>query len=142
MAYIVTKLGLRSLDTYNGTVQAWLNTLTLRLFKNNHTPSISDTNSSYTEADFSGYASQAWNAWGSPSLDANNNDQFAHAAKTSTHNGGATNNQIYGYYATDGAGDVVLAESNGVSGGVAMAGSGFTYTVTGNFYFGQILTPL
>lgn len=142
MAYVITTAGLRSLDTYAGTFQAWLNTLTLRLFQNSHVPAVDDDASDYVQASFSGYAAQPWSAWAAPTLDANNNDQFTHSPLTFSHSGGATANQIYGYYATDGAGAVVLAESNGVSGGVPMTGAGFSYSVTGNFYFGQIQPPL
>jgi len=143
MAGILTKAGIRSLGLYNGTVKAWLRSLTLRLYSNSHTPNVAtDTNASYTECTFSGYVSQAWNDWGDPSLDASNNDQYAAPAHTFTRGAGSTDNQVYGYYATDAAGDVCMAEANGVPGGEAMGAVGKLYIVTGNFYSGQILPPL
>lgn len=143
MAGVITKAGLRSLGSYAGTVQNWLKSLTLRTFSNNHVPdAATDSNADYTESAYSGYASQAWNDWGGPSLDANNNDKYDCPPHVFTRSAGATSEQVYGMYATDGAGDVVLAESNGVTGGVPMTLSGSTYTVTGHFYVGQIVIPL
>lgn len=142
MAGILTTAGIRSLGTYAGTVQNWLKSLTLRLFQNSHTPAVGDVVGDYTECTFPSYASQAWNDWGAPSLDANNNDHYAAPDHTFTCSSSATPNQVYGYFVTDGAGALVMAEANGVPGGQAMATAGSTYTITGHFYSGQILPPL
>lgn len=139
MAGILTTAGIRSLGTYAGTVQNWLKSLTLRLYSNPHTPDpASDINASYTQASFSGYVAAAWNSWGTPVLNANFHDQYTHPDVVFTVASGGLTNQIYGYYATDAAGDVVLAEDNGVTGGQAMATIGSTYTVSGKFYSGQL----
>lgn len=71
--------------------------LTLKLFKSNTTPANSDTEATYTEADFTGYAdvdlvAANWTITpGSPSL--------AEAAQqTFTSSAGSQNQPVYGYY--------------------------------------------
>lgn len=72
----------------------------LRLFKNDYTPDQTSIFSSFTEADFSGYAavdiSSAWNA---PTT-VSHRGQINHADGVFTHNGGGTSNTIYGAYVT------------------------------------------
>lgn len=143
MARVITTAGIRSLGSYSGTVQAWLNSLTIKLYQNDRgTPLVTDSLSSYTICNFSGYADQAFSGWGSPTLDANNNDQYSCSSKTFTRSGGATSNQVYGWLAVDGAGNLCLVESNEIVGGVPMTGNGFTYTVLASFYSGQLAGPL
>lgn len=139
---VMLSQGIRALGVYNGTIQAWLNTLTCRLFQNSHVPAVTDGNGAYTQATFSGYAALGVSSWGAPTLDAANNDLYTASDQTFSHNGGGTANQIYGVYWTDPSGLVVMAEENGVSGGVPMTGSGYTYVVSPAFYSGQILPPL
>ena len=142
MAGLILEQGLTSLAVYNGTLIAWLKTLQLGLFKNNHAPTVTDTDVSYTAANFDGYAlTAAITTWTLSGFDANANLQYTNADITFTMTGSVTPNQIYGYYLYDGT-HIVMAEANGVSGGVAMAGAGYTYTVSLNFYLGQILTPV
>jgi hypothetical protein len=83
---------------------------TLRLFKNDHVPAVGDTNANYTEANYSGYASQALSTWNAAFLNADNKGEIDAAEKTFTHNGGGTANTIYGAYVTNNAGDVIYAE--------------------------------
>lgn len=110
-------------------VTARFNTFTLHLFKNNWTPSPDDDVSDYTSANFSGYSSAALNSWGGAALNADLFAQVTHPDKVFTHNGGATNNDIYGYYVTDSSGDLVWAE-RAAAAPFAMDAGGKTYTVS------------
>lgn len=102
------------------------------LFKNNWTPSENDTISAVTPADFSGYSGlqtfSSWNAatWNSPRAEATAADVVW------THNGGATANDIYGYYVVNGSGALAWAERNAAA-PVTISGSGQTYTVKPKF---------
>lgn len=142
MAGVLTTAGIRSLGTYNGTVQNWLKSLTLRLYQNPRVPLVTDTAAQYTQCNFPGYAPQPWNDWGAPALDPNNNDQYTAPDHTFMHSGGSPANWVYGYYATDAAGVLMMAEDNGVSGGRAMASAGDAYIVGGYFYSGQLAGPV
>jgi len=99
------------------------------LYKNNWTPADTDTIAAVTPADFSGYAGlqnlTSWTAaaWVSPRA------VSTRAALQWTHNGGATNNDIYGYYVVDQAGNLAWAER--YSGApVTMSNNGQIYQVT------------
>jgi len=83
---------------------------TLRLFKNDHVPDVADVNASYTEANFSGYASHALSTWNAAFLNDDDKGEIDADAHTFTHNGGGTSNTVYGAYVTNNAGDVVYAE--------------------------------
>jgi hypothetical protein len=137
---VITTQGIRSLDTHAGTLQSWLNGLTLHLYQNNKVPAVGDTLSAYTECTFDGYAAQAVATWGAPTLDANNNDQYSATDVTFNMTGSVTPNTVYGYYLTDGSGNLVLAENNGAP--FSMAASGYQYIVSPRFYLGQILLPV
>lgn len=138
---IMTTAGIRSRDTSGLSLQDWLNTLTLFLYKNNRgTPQPTDTLALYTIADFFGYASVFNVGFGSPVLDANNNDQYTAADVVFTMTGAAPTNSIYGHGWKDLANDLVMVEEAAGVGG--MNASGDTYTVSPNYYSGQILPPV
>lgn len=83
--------------------------LSLRLFKNNHTPDPSDVVGDYTVADFSGYANGVVPAFGAAVPDGD--DALATAVPYAwLHNGGGVTSDVYGYYIVDGGGVLVLAE--------------------------------
>lgn len=87
--------------------------LVLKLYKSNTTPAESDTAGTYTEADFSGYASAALTgaSWGSAS-----SGSIAYAQQTFTHNGGGTSNSIYGYFVIQtSSGTLLYAERDGAA---------------------------
>jgi len=71
--------------------------LILKLFKSNTTPGATDTEATYTEANFTGYAAITLTAanWvttpGNPS-------SMAYAQQTFTSSAGAQNQPVYGYY--------------------------------------------
>lgn len=86
--------------------------LVLRLFKSNTTPSESDTEATYTEADFPGYlaATLTGASWGAAS-----GGSIAYAQQTFTASG-TPNNDVYGYYYTQAtSGKLVMAERDGAA---------------------------
>lgn len=101
--------------------------LSLRLFANNHTPSDSDTNASYTEATFPGYSAIPLNSWGTVGTNADGKAEVSEVSRTFTCTGTSPANTIYGYYITSGT-TVVFAERN-PSGPVTLNNFGQTYTV-------------
>lgn len=85
--------------------------LDLRLFKNNVTPGETDTEATYTEADFTGYAAIAltassWNITGTAPTSA------GYAEQTFTSTTGSQNQNVYGYYITQHtSGKLIWAEA-------------------------------
>jgi len=84
--------------------------LELRLYKNDVTPGDSDTEATYTEADFTGYAACTLTgaSWvitpGAPT-------EAAYAQQTFTSSAGSQNQDIYGYYVVQSvAGKLLWAE--------------------------------
>jgi hypothetical protein len=102
MALIVTDEGLKRLLDLLST-GAGLANVRIGLFKNNITPTHSDTLSTYTAADFSGYA-VVTPAYAAASVSAHVATMVDAAARNFTHNAGATGNTVYGYYAYDSVG--------------------------------------
>ena len=138
MALVVTTDGLRSFDASGSTLLAWLNSLTLHLFDNNHTVVVTDHLAALTEASFGGYASVATTGWTGPVLDGNNNDAYTLPAEVFTATGSGLPTTIYGAYFTDGAGKLVMAMNDPSP--FTMSASGYTYTVSaaGTVAFGQL----
>jgi len=101
---------------------------TLRLFKNDHVPDEADVNGSYTEANFSGYASQALSTWNAAFLNDDDKGEIDADPKTFTHNGGGTSNTVYGAYVTNNAGDVIYAERFDAPRVLSASGDSITYT--------------
>jgi hypothetical protein len=63
------------------------------------------------EADYSGYVSQTATAWGvAVSADAGASALSTETLHLFSHSGGVTGNSVYGYYLTNGAGDLMIAE--------------------------------
>lgn len=83
-------------------------TLILRLFKSNTTPGEADTEATYTEADFTGYASVTLTggSWGAAS-----GGTISYAQQSFTSSAGSQNQPVYGYYLTQTtSGKLVYAE--------------------------------
>lgn len=84
--------------------------LVLHLFKSNTTPAEADVAGTYTEANFTGYASipltgASWTVTGGAPSSA------SYAQQTFTSTAGSQNQDIYGYYLTRlGSADLVYAE--------------------------------
>jgi len=86
-------------DELTAIIAMWLVTgLTLRLFKNNVTPTDGDTVGTYVEADFGGYAPISVPDFGSPAIAGHVATTVA-GLKTFTADG-TSSNSIYGYYIT------------------------------------------
>src|SRR5262249_57789454 len=128
----------RSVGVLKGTGEGWVGALSPRLYQNPQNPGGTGGGGEYTQSPFPGFSAQGWNDWGAPVLDPNNNDQYTAPDHTFTCSGGGTVQKVYGYYATDAAGTVVLAEDNGLPGGRPMLNSGDAYVIAGNFFSGQL----
>jgi hypothetical protein len=82
--------------------------LVLKLFKNDVTPGETDTEATYTEADFTGYAAitLTGSSWGAAS-----NGTISYAQQTFTSSAGSQNQDVYGYYLVQAtSGKLVYAE--------------------------------
>jgi hypothetical protein len=101
---------------------------TLHLYQNNHTPSPTDVNGSYTEATFSGYGAVLLGTWTAAFVNGSGQGEIDAAMATFTHNGGGTANTIYGAYVTDQAGDVVYAELFPAPQVMSSLGNSISYT--------------
>lgn len=71
--------------------------LILRLFKSNTTPAETDTEATYTEADFTGYSAITLTgaSWG-----AGSGGTTSYAQQSFTSSAGSQNQAVYGYYLT------------------------------------------
>ena len=69
----------------------------MRLFKNNFTPTRASVLADFTEADFSGYLAVNVNESDASNGALNRHEKITQNI-TFTHDGGATNNTIYGWY--------------------------------------------
>jgi len=100
----------------------------LRLFKNNHTPSPTDTLADFVEADFDGYAPKTLTSWAPPYINGSGKAEIDEINRTFTQTGVGTTCDVYGYYVTKG-GLVLLWAELDPSGPVAMNAIGKSYTV-------------
>jgi hypothetical protein len=99
--------------------------LILRLFKSNTTPAESDTEATYTEANFTGYSAITLTA-ASWSFAGGNPSTLSYAQQVFTSSADAQNQPIYGYYLTQvGTGKLVWAERK-------LDGAGQPFTITNN----------
>ena len=112
---------------------AWGNTLILHLYQNNYSPVDGSVIGSFTEATFSGYATQTCASW-SAAATVSGRASTSATARTFTNSTGSVGNSIYGYYVTDGSGNLMWAEAD-PSAPVGMNNPGDSYTVTPTFTF-------
>lgn len=99
------------------------------LFKNDYTPDNDTILTDFTEADFTGYASQAIPAtWALTTVIAGR-AFTSNAPMVFLCTGGATPNNIYGYWITDGSGNLIFAERF-ASAPLVMDTAGQTISVT------------
>lgn len=101
--------------------------LSLRLFKNNITPSDTDTAVTYTEATFPGYAAitltgASWNAASSGSI--------AYSAQQTFTCSGTATDDIYGYYVTQVTSGTLLYSERDASAPFAVRNSGDALKIT------------
>lgn len=103
-------------------------TCVLRLFVNDHVPADADDETDYTEASFPGYAPVTLTSWGLVTTAAGT-AQIAHPAASWTRSaGGGAGDQVYGYYVTDAAGDLLWSERDPAA-PVPMNVAGYSYSV-------------
>jgi hypothetical protein len=87
--------------------------LKLRVYKSNTTPAKTDTEATYTEADFTGYAAIAFVAanWVTTPGGLLVPSEIAYALQTFLSSAGSQNQNVYGYYVTQAvSGKAVWAE--------------------------------
>ena len=101
--------------------------LVLRLFQNNITPSDTDTAATYTEANFTGYASitlpgASWNAASAGSITYGSQQSFTCS--------GASSNSIYGYYLTQLTSGVLMWSERDSGAPISVTTSGDAIRVT------------
>jgi hypothetical protein len=139
---IVTTDGLASVKAYNGTVLAWLDTLKLDVYVNNHTPLVTDHLAAFTLATWGGYAQILANDWVDAGIDAANNYLYTWPDKVFTVTGAPLSQTAYGFVWQDAAGKACLAALAAAS--IAMDTAGKTYTVRADpgVALGQLVTPV
>lgn len=93
------------------------NNWTLKLFKNDVTPAESDTDATYTEADFTDYAAKtltrsvSGSTWATPTTSSGTTSSEYNSGTPQSWTCGATGNSIYGYYIVDAVtGTLLIAE--------------------------------
>jgi hypothetical protein len=83
---------------------------TIRLFKNNLTPTVDNVAGDFTESTASGYAAQGFANTGGDTWDATNK-KWTRAYGTYTFTGtGVANENVYGFYVLDNTGAVILSK--------------------------------
>lgn len=87
-----------------------LGTLTLKLFKNNYTPVAAMVAGDFTEATFAGYTDQDIEPTDWAAAVADGTDAVSVGPELTWDPGGSET--IYGWYAVDGDGDVIMAKKS------------------------------
>ena len=127
MALVVPEIGLAI--QANIYLTEWnTNSLRIHLYKNNYSPVQGSVLGDFTEADYSGYASQLISTWTGPSWVAPRQVLEAGSSKTFSNTTGAVGNTVYGYYITDQGGNLVWAERD-PSAPIDMGSAGRTYII-------------
>jgi hypothetical protein len=85
-------------------------TFAMVLYKNNYTPVPGSTKFSFTDCDYSGYIAQGMSNPTVPLVDINGRAVTQWDTLTFAHNGGATPNNVYGYYIVNSGNGLVWAE--------------------------------
>ena len=85
------------------------NAWSVKLFQNDHTPSDSDTDSDYTEADFGGYSAGSLSKDGGVGTDGAGKAAQDYDPITWTHDGSSSDQDVYGWYIEDSGGTLVCA---------------------------------
>lgn len=119
----------------------YLLTLTLRLYKNNHVPVVTDVLANYTIADFPGYGSQSLNDFGAVFLNADNEAESDTGVHTFVCTGvpAGGSQDIYGWYTVDGAGKLGPAARFTAAVPITLTGSGQSISVQIFFEDGGLL---
>lgn len=91
-------------------MQPWLNTLTCRLYQNDHVPAFGDTVSDYEEADFGGYEGLPTDDWNDPFASGEGKGEITHPTLRWEMDSEFPQCQVFGYYITNDDGELVWAE--------------------------------
>jgi hypothetical protein len=87
------------------------NPASLRLFQNNKTPADGDVAADYTVATFSGYANFTLNGtFTAGYTNSAGKAETVEDLRTFAHDGGGTNNSVYGWYILSSGGTLLMAE--------------------------------
>lgn len=103
--------------------------LVLRLFKSNTTPAETDTEATYTEADFTGYSAITLTAanW---TVSGTNPTSIGYAQQTFTSSAGSQNQNVYGYYFTQVTSGKLVWSERFTDGPYNIANNGDTIKIT------------
>lgn len=110
--------------------------ITVHLFKAPHTPSAADTVADYVEADYQDYAPQAAIDWSAAATVVGVTSSFADQL-TFQKGVGGTGNDVYGYFATDITGTVLLFAESDPNSPIDMNADGREYLVTPRLRLGS-----
>jgi hypothetical protein len=121
-------------------VVPYLATLRVRLFANNYFPRPQDGSSFYTEPTFDTYASHPLSSWSAVYLNTRFEAQSDAPLQSWTVGPGGGHDLIYGFWLTDSAGRVILAERD-PRGGQPMDVVGATYAFLPHVALGPLLHP-
>ena len=93
---------------------------TMRLFTNNHTPTVLDTTANYTEGAWSGYAAVPLTGWIPSTINGLGQAQSNPSPAGFGNNSGSPQ-IVYGYYVTDSTGTVLLGAELFIGGPISIA---------------------
>lgn len=111
----------------------FLNTLKIRLFKNNYTPISTTVLSDLTEADYTGYSSLSLSGFPAASVVGSSGSSTGDAKVFTVGASPSTTNNIYGYYITDSGNTKLYGVQRDPGAPVSMALAGQTYSITPTF---------
>jgi len=93
-----------------GQLVPYLDTLQLRLFVNDFTPSRTDSESAFVDASYDGYVHIPLDDWPQPFVNGNDQGETSHPTVTFRVGPGGGTGGAYGYWITDAAGRYLFAE--------------------------------
>lgn len=111
----------------------FLNSLKIRLFKNNLTPGTGTVIGDFTEADFTGYAAISLSGFPASSIVSHAASSTGSQVTFTVGSSPTTTNNIYGWYVTNSAGTKLYGCQRDANAPIAMAVAGAIYQVTPTF---------
>jgi len=130
VAFLLTFVDAGIVDELNMATNGWNGiNRRLHLFTNNYTPTVTDTLASYSEATFTGYATQNITGWGAPTIAAHVGAIQA-ASRTFTRTATGTTQNIYGYFVTNAGDTTLLWAERDPNAPIPLTNNGDSYTVT------------
>lgn len=114
-----------------------LDTFYLKLYVNNHTPIVTDTAAAFTEPSGSWYTAVLLSSWGAAFVNGSNQGETDEVVHTYTASGTVVSEDVYGYFVTDGSGNLAWAEIN-VLGPQPMSAPGLSFSVRPRLMVGEL----